>query len=177
MRVTVLILGILASLAMPTAVQAQTPVSTPAPTLTPDCYELRGYRNMFIRIYRDLPDEHIEAIKLADEKDIETMRPSQLLATSAALDEYATLLDQIPRDDIPDMVQPLHDAFVDLYSLKANIYRELGTSGMFTAMMYMDALTDVQDAINAADAAGRQQCGKAWDSGLLELTDYADDEP
>lgn len=164
--VTVLLLALVSVFAtMGVPVAAQTPSATPNPAMVGyGCDELDDYGDAVIELFDSLDDADIEAMVAfyQSEADLDTMRPSELTSIAGAFDRWATLLDDMPEDQIPPVATAFHATVVDLFSVSASILNAMGQGQVFGAMAYSDTLDEVRAELDDHVAFAERSCGDAW---------------
>lgn len=138
-----MVIGIVLALTTRSAF-AQTPEAAPA-----SCDDVVAY---YVAIIDSVPEDSAVMQWFEDDADIETMRPSEMAALSESLDAWATVLEDMPEADIPDVAMDFHRAFIDFLSVLSSMLHAMNAGGPFAAMAYteqMDAATVAMDEAKA----------------------------
>lgn len=126
------------------------------------CADLAAYQQALLAAVD--PDDLERLVSLMD-RDIETLRPSQLLTIARITDEWATALEEMRPASIPRAARPYHEAFGTYLGLLSSITTAMASQGIMGALPYADAIDVVLADLEEANAYGARTCPAEWPFG------------
>jgi hypothetical protein len=142
------------------AITASTAYAAP-----PDRYECDDLENYQYDLMTMIPTEDLMVLGELLEKDVETMRASELRELSRITEEWAEELEDYPEQDIPYAATDYHKAFTESIGIISIITNAMETGGMFAILPYVDAVEDADLALTSAQLEGERMCGEDWPFG------------